>query len=402
MGSNAQLHRLKVYLLQMVMAVSLAAIVGGCAQQPAAPTQSTGVTPWTSATSTMQWNDFACELIARNQVGQFPALRTLAYMNLAIHNAIIEARRKGLPPDGAAAGAAAFVLAQLFPKEEQAIATRLAGEAAAVGAPGRAPFTAGIETGRAAATDVMTLAKSDRADAAWSGTVPTGDDKWSSRLQPPRPPIGPHFGQIRPFFLTSAADFRAAPPPPMDTAEFRANVREVRQVSDARTNEQIRIAQYWEGLTGSFNAGAWNGVARRAIAQHGLSEPDSARVLAMMHMAGLDANLACHDSKYVYWVPRPTQVDPQITLAIGVPNHPSYPSNHACISGAMGRVLDSWFPDQRGLYWAMAREAGESRIYGGIHYRIDLDAGYKIADKVAQRAIEVGVAPDKVFTPLGR
>jgi hypothetical protein len=73
----------------------------------------------------------------------------------------------------------------------------------------------------------------------------------------------------------------------MNSAEFRANLREVRVISDTRTNEQVRIAQYWEGLGGSFNAGAWNAVARRAIAQHGLSEPDSARVLATMHMAGV-------------------------------------------------------------------------------------------------------------------
>jgi len=45
------------------------------------------------------------------------------------------------------------------------------------------------------------------------------------------------------------------------------------------------------------------------------------RVLALAHMAGFDGNLARHDSKYVYWVPRPTQVDPGIRLAIGVPNH---------------------------------------------------------------------------------
>ena len=77
-----------------------------------------------------------------------------------------------------------------------------------------------------------------------------------------------------------------------------------------------------------------------------------------------------HESKYVYWVPRPTQVDPQITLAIGVPNHPSYPSNHACISGAIARVLDTQFPDEHGLYWSMARQAAESRILGGIHYRM--------------------------------
>src|SRR5436190_10777834 len=299
MISNWQLRHLHRHLLRTVIAASLAMLVEGCAQQPAMPPQPTSVTSWSLATSTMQWNDFACELIARNQIGQFSALRALAYLNLAIHNAIVGARRKDLPPDGAAAGAAAVVLAQLFPKEEPAIATRLAGETAAIGAPLRASFTAGVEAGRAAATEVVTLAKSDRADASWSGTVPAGDDKWSSRLQPPRPPLGAIFGQIRPFFLTTAGDFRAAPPPPMDSAEFRANVREVRLISDTRTNEQVRIAQYWEGLGGSFNAGAWNAVARRAIALHGLSEPDSARMLAMMHMAGLDANLACHESKYV-------------------------------------------------------------------------------------------------------
>ena len=402
MISNWQLHHLPVYLLRALIAASFAMFVVGCAQQPAMPKQPSGATSWQLATSTMQWNDFACELIARNQVGQFPALRTLAYLNLAIHNAIVDARRKNLPPDGAAAGAAAIVLAQLFPKEEPAIATRLAGETAAIGVLSRASFTAGVETGRAAATEVIMLARSDRADATWSGTVPIGDDKWSSRLQPSRPPLGAHFGQIRPFFLTTAGDFRAAPPPPMDTAEFRANLREVRLTSDTRTNEQVRIAQYWEGLGGSFNAGAWNAVARRAAALHGLNEPDSARMLATMHMAALDANLACHESKYVYWVPRPTQVDPQITLAIGVPNHPSYPSNHACISGAIGRVLDTWFTDQNGLYWAMAREAGESRIYGGIHYRMDLDAGFQIGDKVAKRAAEVNLSADKAFTPLGR
>jgi hypothetical protein len=119
-------------------------------------------------------------------------------------------------------------------------------------------------------------------------------------------------------------------------------------------------------------------------------------------MASVDATIACHDSKYVYWVPRPTQADPGITLAIGVPNHPSYPSNHACISGAIGLVLDARFPDQRGRYFAMARQAGDSRMYGGIHYRIDLDQGFVIANKVAARALEVGVPTDRPFAPLGK
>jgi membrane-associated phospholipid phosphatase len=101
-------------------------------------------------------------------------------------------------------------------------------------------------------------------------------------------------------------------------------------------------------------------------------------------------------------VPRPTQLDPDIRLAIGVPNHPSYPSNHACISGTIGTVLDAQFPEERGRYVEMGNQAGESRIYAGIHYRVDVDAGNAIARKVAARAIAVGVPADRPFTPRGQ
>jgi hypothetical protein len=119
-------------------------------------------------------------------------------------------------------------------------------------------------------------------------------------------------------------------------------------------------------------------------------------------MVGVDATIACHDSKYTYWVPRPVQADPGISLAIGVPNHPSNPANHACISGAIGIVLDAQFPDQGGRFSAMGTQAGESRIYGGIHYRIDVNAGNDIARKVAARALEVGIPRDRPFVALGR
>jgi len=373
--------------------------VAGCAQQPerAAATAPT----WAQPTSTMRWNEYACDLIDRNAVGQFAALRTLAYLNLAINNAIVLAKQRGLPSDGAAAGAAATVLIYMFPKDEQAIATRLNGEIAAIGNKARADFASGVDIGRTAGTDVVGFAKSDRTDLAWSGPLPEGPSKWSSRNQPPRPPLGPRLGEARTFFLISGSDFRAPAPPAYDSPEFRAQIADVRTVSDNRTNEQVRIAQYWENLVGAYSAGLWNDVARSAISAHGLDEAGSARVLALVHMTGVDATIACHDSKYAYWVPRPTQADPDIRLAIGVPNHPSYPSNHACISGSVGLVLDAQFPDEHGRYYAMGRQAGESRIYGGIHYRIDVDEGFKIAQKVASRALEVGVPTDRPFAPRG-
>ena len=387
-----------------MLAILVAALAAGCTLQPersSVASASPPAAPWTVHTSTMRWNDYACDVIARNQIGQFPAARTLAYVNLAINNAIIVARQQGRRPEGAISGAAATTLVALFAKEEEAIGQRLAGEMAAMGIDGQAEFAAGVDVGRAVATVVIATAKSDRSDLVYVGPLPTGADRWSSRAQPPRPPLGPRLGEMRTFFLASGTDYRAPPPPGYDSPAFRAMLAEVRTISDRRSVEQLRIAQYWEGLSGSFNAGYWNEVTKRAIVAHGLGEAESARVLALVHMVAVDATIACHDSKYVYWVPRPTQLDPGIHLAIAVPNHPSYPSNHACISGATGLVLDAQFPDEGGRYFAMAREAGESRIYGGIHYRIDVDEGFVIARKVAARALATGVPVDRPFVPIG-
>src|SRR6185436_8265299 len=125
--------RLRPVTVGAVLAILLA---GGCVETPRRGAAPGGAplpaSPWALPTSTMRWNEYACDLIARNQIGQFPASRTLAYLNLAIHNAIVQARQQGRTPEGAAAGAAADVLAYLFPKDEPAINARLAGELAAM------------------------------------------------------------------------------------------------------------------------------------------------------------------------------------------------------------------------------------------------------------------------------
>src|SRR5262245_7958379 len=167
--TGSRLERPLLYTLLTIV------LTGACAQpreRGSASASPPNASPWALPTSTMRWNEHAGELIARNQIGQFPSARTLAYMNLAINNAIVGARQQGRKPDGAAAGAAATVLAFVFPKEEQAIGSRLAGETAAIGAESRQDFAAGVEIGRAAAIAVITAAKEDRAAATWPGSVP--------------------------------------------------------------------------------------------------------------------------------------------------------------------------------------------------------------------------------------
>src|SRR5229473_2247200 len=92
-----------------------------------------------------------------------------------------------------------------------------------------------------------------------------------------------------------------------------------------------------------------------------------------------------------------SQADPLITLSIGLPNHPSYPSNHAAVSTTVALVLGSIFPSESERLEGMAEEAGTSRIYGGIHYRFDKTAGEEIARNVAALALQLDVNGHEAF-----
>ncbi len=85
---------------------------------------------------------------------------------------------------------------------------------------------------------------------------------------------------------------------------------------------------------------------------------------------------------------RPFQLDPEVKPLFPTPDHPSYPAAHACQSGANAAILSYLFPSEASSFMAMGQQAGESRIWAGIHYRSDLVAGYDLARKVAAAVIE--------------
>lgn len=106
-------------------------------------------------------------------------------------------------------------------------------------------------------------------------------------------------------------------------------------------------------------------------------------MFALINMVAFDAIVASHEAKYHYWLLRPTMADPAITLAIGLPNFPSYPSNHAAISAGMARILGHVFPAEKVRLDAHAEEAAFSRVLGGIHFRFDGEAGLELGRQVA-------------------
>jgi membrane-associated phospholipid phosphatase len=313
--------------------------------------------------------------------------RINAYLSIAQYRAVLAAHdeRHGQSrpsPAGAAAGASVVVLKQFYPLAAGAIDAALAAQRAEspLGTEINAGFAAGEAIGRAVAAAVLAWAASDNFGQTPPGIPPVGPAFWVSS---PAPIVRGGLG-ARPFFLTSKSELRAPPPPAFGSAEYLAALAEVRAISDSRTAEQVAIARKWAPFAGPV----WNGVATDLLDKYHRSELESARVLAYANAAEFDAIIACWDSKFTYWFIRPSQADSGITLPIGLPNHPSYPSGHSCADGAWRGVLTDAFPSERATIEAAAHEGSMSRVYAGIHYRFDIEAGQAIGRAAARLALE--------------
>ena len=102
----------------------------------------------------------------------------------------------------------------------------------------------------------------------------------------------------------------------------------------------------------------------------------------------MDAGIVCWDTKYFYFNPRPSQVDPSIKTLTGIPNFPSYISGHSTFSAAAADILTHILPSRGKLFNDMAQEASLSRLYGAIHYRSDCSVGLEIGKKVGDFAVK--------------
>ena len=100
-------------------------------------------------------------------------------------------------------------------------------------------------------------------------------------------------------------------------------------------------------------------------------------------MALMDAAIGCWDTKYIYFNPRPTQLDPSIKTNIAIPNFPSYESGHSTFSSAATTVLSYVFPSATDTFAGQRDEAAMSRLYAGIHFRSDITAGIGHGQRIA-------------------
>jgi len=308
------------------------------------------------------------------------------------------------PSEGAVlAGVTAEMMKLLFPGEIANIQQKLQDQELALiasGAATRSDITAGENLGRQIAEVFIARGRADNAGKAigtstdWNNFVTVtqakGQTPWFSLELPARPPQLPLFGKVKGFLCDSAAivALRPGPPPSTSSDQMKQETLDAYNTIKNPSREQMRIVQFWADGVGTYTPpGHWNAIAAEDFVTKNYSEVRWARNMALLNMAEMDAAISCWDIKYYYFNPRPTQMDPRIKTLTGIPNFPSYVSGHSMFSFAAATVLGHIIPDRASAYTAMAQEAANSRVYAGIHYAIDCDAGRTVGQNVGNVAI---------------
>ena len=281
----------------------------------------------------------------------------------------------------ATAGAAAAVLAYLFP--DQAASLRDMADQAGqsrvfAGVAFPSDVVSGMDLGNQVAQAVIAYAKADGSSQPFTGSYPATPGVWSSAT-----PVAPLAGTWHAWTLTGGNQFRPAPPPAFGSND--ANAQYAADKNLQRTNTTNHLAWFWQ--PGFFQP--WMQQVETEIFQNHLdgNAPRAARAYALETVAQHDATIACWDAKYTFLELRPSQADPTITPVFAIPQHPGYPSGHACASGASATVMSYLFPSDAAALNSMASDAGTSTFDALIHTQLDVSSGLSLGVQVGQQVV---------------
>jgi hypothetical protein len=228
----------------------------------------------------------------------------------------------------------------------------------------------------------------------------------------PTPPIGTEHGQLAPYAMSAPDQFRPDGPDPLGSAEYAQDFLEVKDLgradSEQRTDEQTETALFWSDHGFLQLSRMLRGIA----GAQNLDARETARMLAMAHVAGADAGVGCFDAKYHYMFWRPTHAIPRADTdgndattpdATWEPllnsNHPEYPAGAACANSAIFGTLASFFGtddvafDVDSTVTETTRhyesfsdallEDLDARVWSGLHFRNAVEEGADLGQNVA-------------------
>jgi hypothetical protein len=358
----------------------------------------------------IEWNQ-ALLRIVRTSGAQPPTVhptRSFAMMHAAMYRAALVSPSSALI--AAVAQAGHDVLAVLYPTAIPDLDALLQAQLATAD-----DIARGSRIGRTAARRMIELRAAD-GSAATPPEIPPGTEPGQYRPTPPAftPPVFTHWATVTPFVLDRADQFRPAPYPDLRSSLYADAVNEVagigRDTSTTRTADQTVQARFWPGPIQNY----WNEIAQAVLSTSGLLT--ATRVFAQLNLTFADAVIAFYDAKYHYRIWRPvtairmadTDGNPATTAdptwnSLVTSSDPSYPGGHSVIGQAGATVLAACTGQPHRLivtsevlpgvvrtfdrFQDAADEAGVARFLGGVHTRLDHEAGQRLGAHVARAVL---------------
>ena len=286
----------------------------------------------------------------------------------------------------------------------------------------------GVSVGQMAAAAMIALRAND---GSWPAvpevfTGGTAPGEWRPTPTAFAAMAVPWLGSVTPFTLRSPSQFRAPPPPRLNSREYARDYNEVKAMgalfNSARTPEQTDLAYFYADNAFLYWNRALQGLANTYLNNIG----DSARLFALCSLVGADGPITAWDSKRFYHLWRPqtaiqegdndgnprTAGDPTWQSLILNPNYPDYTSGANSLSGSITRMLAHFFGTDEVTFSITsnyplaiqktrtytrfsdaARDVVEARILLGIHFRFADLAARRQGRRVADWAFENVLRP---------
>jgi hypothetical protein len=356
----------------------------------------------------------------------FPQARFAAITQVAVFEAVNAITRQYKPylgtisaprhasPEAAAVAAAYGVLSNYFPASVSTLNAAYASSLAAI--PNGPAKTAGIATGQAAAA-AMIAARANDGSSPLEFFLPTSSNPGVWQLTSSCTGDGGLFfnwQNVTPFGIRSVRQFVLAPPRALTSDRYTRAYDEVKNLGDVdsteRSQDQTNVVLFYEHAIPVL---IFNDAARQITTTKPRSLSENARDFALINMAISDAAVAMFYNKYLYnfWRPETaihdagddgndkTTADPNFKPLITTPCFPSYPSAHGVLSNAAREVMEKIYgegpfsitlstPALPGVTLHYSRleeitdDISDARVYGGIHFRTDQDAGARLGTRI--------------------
>jgi hypothetical protein len=366
----------------------------------------------------LEWNAIMRKTVATSPL--FLQNRSATMMHLAMFEAVNAITKgynpylgtvtapPGALPEAAAIGAAHRMLVSLHPARKESLDDLRDNSLSAIAdSPAKSD---GITVGVVAANAILALRADDGAANAATPPYTPGTAPGDWQPTPPAfpPALYPSWGKVATYGIQDGMQFRSAPPPALDSDTYGRDYNEVLAVgavnSTVRPQDKTDRARYFGG---NFPLHVFNETAIQLSTAQGKTLAENARIFALVNMAISDGLISSMESKfyYGYWRPvtairaggtdgnQETEPDPDWLSLVVNPPYPSYPSNYASVANAARAVLEDVYGIgghaitlQSGnpavdvtLHYTefsqMTDDINDARVYGGIHFRFEQDAG---------------------------